>query len=76
MRYVYCFCINLSFKKGTLAMADKYCRKCKSKLTKCPKCKGKGTTSQGSVLSGYSQKPCPNCNGTGKLCPKHGYDWG
>jgi len=57
-------------------MDDEYCRKCKSKLVTCPTCKGKGTTYQGSIGSGYSDKPCPNCKGTGRLCPKHGYDWG
>lgn len=54
---------------------DEYCRKCRSKLTTCPTCKGKGMISEESLLT-ISHKPCPNCKGTGKLCPKHGYDWG
>jgi len=57
-------------------MSNEYCKKCKSKLTICPTCKGKGVVYEGSLLSGYSKKPCPNCRGTGKLCPRHGYDWG
>ena len=56
-------------------MADEYCRKCKVKLTTCPTCKGKGTTDQGGALT-IKHKPCPNCNGTGKLCPSHGSNWG
>lgn len=56
-------------------MGDEYCRKCKSKLATCPTCKGKGMTYQGGILGG-SNKPCPNCKGTGKLCPKHGNNWG
>jgi DnaJ-class molecular chaperone len=57
-------------------MADEYCRKCKARLTTCPTCKGKGTTMQGSAFWGYSEKPCPNCKGSGKICPRHGHDWG
>ncbi len=57
-------------------MSDDYCKKCKSKLTICPTCKGKGTVYKGSLMSGSGDKPCPNCNGTGKLCPKHGNNWG
>lgn len=56
-------------------MGDEYCKKCKSKLATCPTCKGKGMTYQGGILGG-SNKSCPNCKGTGKLCPKHGNDWG
>lgn len=57
-------------------MGDEYCKKCKSKLTTCAKCKGKGVVVEGDFFSGYSEKPCPVCKGTGKLCPKHGNDWG
>ena len=57
-------------------MADEHCRKCNSKLTTCPTCKGKGTVYSGGMLDGYPKKSCPNCKGTGKLCPRHGYDWG
>jgi DnaJ-class molecular chaperone len=57
-------------------MADEYCRKCKARLTTCLTCKGKGTTMQGSAFWGYSEKPCPNCKGSGKICPRHGHDWG
>ncbi len=57
-------------------MSDKYCRRCKSKLTACPTCKGKGTTYQGTIWGGYSDKPCPNCKGSGKICPNHGNNWG
>ncbi len=57
-------------------MADEYCRKCKSRLTTCPTCKGKGTVLKDlGLLSGTGERPCKNCNGTGKLCPKHGSDW-
>jgi DnaJ-class molecular chaperone len=58
-------------------MAD-YCRKCRSELVVCPRCKGKGTTLQrgGILLPTHKEVPCPNCKGTGKLCPKHGYDHG
>ena len=58
-------------------MSNDYCNKCRSQLKACPTCKGKGTTYQSSgILSGGSQKPCPNCNGLGKLCPKHGNNHG
>lgn len=57
-------------------MSNEYCQKCHSRLATCPKCEGEGTTLQGGVFSGYSERPCPNCNGTGKICPRHGYDWG
>ncbi|HOV32147.1 MAG TPA: hypothetical protein PLX23_02135 [Candidatus Hydrogenedens sp.] len=56
-------------------MADEHCRKCNSRLTTCPTCKGKGTVYSGNIF-GDPQKSCPNCKGTGKLCPRHGYDWG
>ncbi len=57
-------------------MSSEYCKKCQAKLVTCPTCKGKGTTYQGGLLLGSSNKPCPNCKGTGKLCPKHGNNWG
>lgn len=57
-------------------MSNEYCKKCRSRLTICPTCKGKGIVYEGGLLGGYSKKPCPNCKGTGKLCPRHGYDWG
>lgn len=58
-------------------MAD-YCNKCRpaSRLTTCAKCKGKGTVQKGNVISGYREETCPVCNGTGKLCPTHGANWG
>lgn len=56
-------------------MGDEYCRKCRSRLSTCPTCKGKGVTDQGGPLT-ISHKSCPNCKGTGKLCPKHGNDHG
>jgi DnaJ-class molecular chaperone len=56
-------------------MGDQYCSKCKSRLSTCPTCKGKGTTDQGGVFT-TSHKSCPNCKGTGKICPKHGHDHG
>ncbi len=56
-------------------MGENYCSKCNAKLSTCPRCKGKGTIYVSSLLSG-SEKPCPNCNGTGKICPKHGNDHG
>ena len=55
-------------------MAD-HCRKCKSRLVTCPTCKGKGTTDQGNFYT-VSHRPCPNCNETGNLCPRHGHDHG
>jgi hypothetical protein len=64
----------LSSFTGGRAMGDEYCRKCSSRLTTCPTCSGKGTTYQGGLFG--SERPCPNCRGTGKLCPRHGYDWG
>ena len=57
-------------------MGDEYCKKCKSKLTTCAKCQGKGVVYEGDFIFGYSEKPCPVCKGTGKICPKHGNDWG
>jgi DnaJ-class molecular chaperone len=58
-------------------MAEEYCRRCKSKLTKCPTCEGKGIVREyRGFLSSSAEKQCKNCNGTGKLCPKHGNDWG
>jgi DnaJ-class molecular chaperone len=56
-------------------MTNESCRKCKSGLSTCPTCKGKGTTDQGGAFT-VSHRLCPNCKGTGKLCPKHGNDWG
>ncbi len=59
-------------------MSD-YCRKCKSRLSNCPRCNGKGTV----VKSGWvglgpvqREESCPNCRGTGKICPEHGYNHG
>lgn len=52
-------------------MSDKYCSKCRSKLSECPTCHGKGTTYQGGgLLTSGSQKPCPNCKGIGGICAK------
>lgn len=57
-------------------MADEYCMKCKSRLTTCPTCKGKGTVLKDlGLVPGTGERPCKNCDGTGKLCPKHGSDW-
>ncbi len=58
-------------------MANQYCQKCKSKLATCPTCGGKGTIKKDmGLFAGMKDVPCPNCNGTGKLCPRHGSDWG
>jgi len=58
-------------------MVDQYCRKCKSKLTPCPTCAGKGTIKKNmGAFSAGKEVPCPNCNGTAKLCPRHGNNWG
>jgi DnaJ-class molecular chaperone len=54
-------------------MGEEYCSRCKRKLTTCPTCKGKGIAYESGFLGG-SEKRCKNCNGTGKLCPQHGYD--
>jgi DnaJ-class molecular chaperone len=56
-------------------MPDQYCRKCRARLVQCPRCEGKGTVTQTSFMSS-KEVPCPNCGGTGKLCPKDGRDWG
>lgn len=56
---------------------DKYCRKCRERLTECPTCKGKGMMFKpGGFFTSSKEEPCPNCNGTGKLCARHGRDWG
>jgi len=49
------------------------CRKCKSELIDCPRCKGRGRVGGGVLTSSYT---CKHCNGTGKLCPKHGTNFG
>lgn len=60
-----------------IKLADKYCRKCRQKLIKCPECGGKGRTYQSSgLLSGSSYKECPHCNGSGWRCTRCGADWG
>jgi len=51
------------------------CKKCRAKVVKCPRCNGKGTIYSGTLMSGYSEKPCPNCNGLGYRCPTHGTNW-
>jgi DnaJ-class molecular chaperone len=56
-------------------MSDEYCNKCKSKLATCPTCNGKGMVVEFGILT-HSDKSCPNCRGTGKLCPQHGNNWG
>lgn len=55
-------------------MSD-YCCKCKQHLSGCPTCKGKGMVLRSSTFT-HSNEQCPNCNGTGKVCPKHGPDHG
>ena len=41
-----------------------------------PQCKGEGMIYvSGGVFSSGSKKQCKNCNGTGKLCPKHGNNY-
>jgi DnaJ-class molecular chaperone len=55
-------------------MSD-YCHKCKSRLSTCPTCKGKGMLSKSTVFTTSSER-CPNCAGTGQLCPRHGNDHG
>ncbi len=55
-------------------MSDKYCSKCKKRLTTCPTCHGKGMVDDSSVFMSR-KKSCPNCNGTGHLCPRHGNDY-
>lgn len=57
--------------------SENYCKKCGSySLRDCPQCKGEGMIYvSGGVLSSGSKKQCKNCNGSGKLCPKHGNNY-
>jgi len=53
-------------------VADDYCW-CGSRLVECARCDGKGW-----VYIGFfhgEENPCKTCNGTGKLCPKHGNNY-
>ena len=56
-------------------MGENYCSKCQKKLVICPTCKGKGVVYKSTGILSGSNKQCENCNGTGKLCPKHGNDY-
>jgi DnaJ-class molecular chaperone len=54
-------------------MGENYCSRCKKALSTCPTCRGKGMVDDSTVFL-KKEKRCPNCNGTGKLCPSHGAD--
>lgn len=58
-----------------MSPAPEHCHKCKGQLTTCPTCKGKGPKDQGGMFT-IDHRSCPNCNGTGRLCPTHGANWG
>lgn len=56
-------------------MGENYCCHCQKPLVTCPTCKGKGMVwKQYGVMSSGRNEQCENCNGTGKLCPRHGSD--
>ncbi|MBI3756150.1 MAG: hypothetical protein HY265_08330 [Deltaproteobacteria bacterium] len=52
-------------------MGENYCSNCHKELVTCPTCKGKGMA--WNDLRKRNEQ-CENCNGTGKLCSKHGND--
>jgi hypothetical protein len=53
---------------------EQCCRKDRKRLTQCPRCKGQKSV-RGAWQGQVTERPCPLCNATGRVCPDHGAQW-
>lgn len=57
-------------------MTRRYCRSCQQELQTCAVCKGKGEVYRSTTFGGGGMERCKGCGGSGKVCPKHGANYG